>query len=57
VLTGYGAWGEKTMYGKKITGVIRSTFVIDEQGRIERAMYNVRATGHVAKLRRDLGLD
>jgi peroxiredoxin Q/BCP len=45
------------MYGKKITGVIRSTFVIDEQGRIERAMYNVRATGHVAKLRRDLGLD
>jgi peroxiredoxin Q/BCP len=57
VLTGYGAWGEKTMYGKKITGVIRSTFVIDEHGRIERAMYNVRATGHVAKLRRDLGLD
>jgi peroxiredoxin Q/BCP len=57
VLTSYGAWGEKRNYGKTITGVIRSTFVIDEQGRIERALYNVKATGHVAKLRRDLGLD
>ncbi|MEV6845930.1 thioredoxin-dependent thiol peroxidase [Actinoplanes sp. NPDC051411] len=57
VLTAYGAWGEKTMYGKTVTGVIRSTFVIDENGAIERAMYNVKATGHVAKLRRDLGLD
>ena len=56
-LTGYGAFGEKTMYGKKVTGVIRSTFVVDEQGRIELAQYNVKATGHVAKLRRDLGLD
>jgi peroxiredoxin Q/BCP len=57
VLRAYGAYGEKQMYGKTVTGVIRSTFVIDEQGRIERALYNVKATGHVAKLRRDLGLD
>jgi peroxiredoxin Q/BCP len=57
VLTAYGAWGEKTMYGKTVTGVIRSTFVIDENGAIEHALYNVKATGHVAKLRRDLGLD
>jgi thioredoxin-dependent peroxiredoxin len=57
VLTAYGAYGEKQMYGKTVTGVIRSTFVIDEKGRIERAMYNVKATGHVAKLRKDLGLD
>jgi thioredoxin-dependent peroxiredoxin len=57
VLTSYGAWGEKKNYGKTVTGVIRSTFVIDEQGRVERALYNVKATGHVAKLRRDLGLD
>jgi thioredoxin-dependent peroxiredoxin len=57
VLTAYGAYGEKQMYGKTVTGVIRSTFVIDENGTIERAMYNVKATGHVAKLRRDLGLD
>jgi thioredoxin-dependent peroxiredoxin len=56
-LEAYGAFGEKTMYGKKVTGVIRSTFVVDEQGKIEIAQYNVRATGHVAKLRRDLGLD
>jgi peroxiredoxin Q/BCP len=57
VLTAYGAYGEKRLYGKTVTGVIRSTFVIDEKGRIERAMYNVKATGHVAKLRKDLGLD
>jgi peroxiredoxin Q/BCP len=57
VLSAYGAWGEKQMYGKTVTGVIRSTWVIDENGTIERAMYNVKATGHVAKLRRDLGLD
>jgi peroxiredoxin Q/BCP len=56
VLTGYGAYGEKSMYGKTVTGVIRSTFVIDPDGRIERAQYNVKATGHVAKLRKDLGL-
>ena len=57
VLTAYGAYGEKQLYGKTVTGVIRSTFVIDEKGHIERAMYNVKATGHVAKLRRDLGID
>jgi peroxiredoxin Q/BCP len=57
VLTAYGAYGEKQMYGRTVTGVIRSTFVIDPEGRIERALYNVKATGHVAKLRRDLGLD
>jgi peroxiredoxin Q/BCP len=57
VLTAYGAYGEKQLYGKTVTGVIRSTFVIDEDGRIERAMYNVKATGHVAKLRKDLGID
>jgi thioredoxin-dependent peroxiredoxin len=56
-LEAYGAFGEKTMYGKKVTGVIRSTFVVDEDGRIQVAQYNVKATGHVAKLRRDLGLD
>ena len=54
VLEAYGAYGEKTLYGKKITGVIRSTFVVDEAGKIEQALYNVKATGHVAKLRRDL---
>jgi Peroxiredoxin len=57
VLTGYGAYGEKQLYGKTVTGVIRSTFIIDEEGRIERALYNVKATGHVAKLRKDLGID
>jgi peroxiredoxin Q/BCP len=57
VLTAYGAYGEKKLYGKTVTGVIRSTFVIDEKGRIERALYNVKATGHVAKLRKDLGID
>ncbi|MCP2332125.1 peroxiredoxin Q/BCP [Actinoalloteichus cyanogriseus DSM 43889] len=54
VLTAWGAFGEKQMYGKTVTGVIRSTFVVDEEGRIATALYNVRATGHVAKLRRDL---
>jgi len=56
VLGAYGAFGEKQMYGKTVTGVIRSTFVIDPDGRIERALYNVKATGHVAKLRRELGV-
>ena len=56
VLTAYGAFGEKQLYGKTVTGVIRSTFVIDAQGYIERAMYNVKATGHVAKLRRELAI-
>lgn len=57
VLDAYGVWGEKQLYGKPVTGVIRSTFVVDEDGRIEHAQYNVRATGHVAKLRKDLGID
>ncbi|MCU0283702.1 MAG: thioredoxin-dependent thiol peroxidase [Candidatus Nanopelagicales bacterium] len=56
VLTAYGAFGEKSLYGKVVTGVIRSTFVIDGDGLIERAMYNVRAKGHVAKLRHELGV-
>ena len=56
-LNAYGAYGEKLLYGKTVEGVIRSTFVVDEQGRIEVAQYNVKATGHVAKLRRDLGID
>ncbi|MBZ5732955.1 thioredoxin-dependent thiol peroxidase [Nocardioides sp. TRM66260-LWL] len=57
VLRAYGAFGEKKLYGKVVEGVIRSTFVVDEEGRIEVAQYNVKATGHVAKLRKDLGLD
>ncbi|GAB7069153.1 thioredoxin-dependent thiol peroxidase [Mycobacterium hodleri] len=56
VLTAWGAFGEKSMYGKTVQGVIRSTFVVDEQGKIEVAQYNVKATGHVAKLRRDLAV-
>jgi peroxiredoxin Q/BCP len=56
VLTAYGAYGEKKLYGKTVTGVIRSTFVIAADGTVELAQYNVKATGHVAKLRRDLGL-
>jgi peroxiredoxin Q/BCP len=54
VLRAYGAYGEKMNYGKKTVGVIRSTFVIDADGKIERAYYNVRATGHVERLRKDL---
>jgi peroxiredoxin Q/BCP len=57
VLTAYGAYGRKQNYGRTVTGVIRSTFVIAPDGRIEHAFYNVKATGHVAKLRRDLGID
>ena len=56
VLKAYGAYGPKKLYGKEVVGVLRSTFVIDGEGRIERASYNVKATGHVAKLRRELGL-
>ncbi len=56
VLAAYGAYGEKTLYGKKTLGVIRSTFVLDPDGKIEKALYNVKATGHVAKIIRDLGL-
>ncbi len=53
----YAAFGEKSLYGKVVEGVIRSTFVIDEDGLVALAQYNVKATGHVAKLRRDLALD
>lgn len=56
VLEAYGAYGEKKLYGKVVTGVIRSTFVIGPTGKIEHAFYNVKATGHVAKLMRDLGV-
>jgi len=56
VMTAWGAFGEKLNYGRRIQGVIRSTFVVDPDGVIAKAMYNVRATGHVAKLRRDLGV-
>jgi peroxiredoxin Q/BCP len=57
VAEAYGAWGEKKNYGKTYEGLIRSTVVVDEQGTVSLAQYNVRATGHVAKLRRDLGID
>jgi peroxiredoxin Q/BCP len=50
----YGAWGEKTMYGKKVVGVIRSTFLIDTDGTIARAWYNVKADGHAAKVLEEL---
>ena len=52
----YGTFGEKSMYGKTVMGVIRSTFVIDEKGKIELALYNVKATGHVEALKKKLGL-
>ncbi|WP_338890801.1 thioredoxin-dependent thiol peroxidase [Rhodococcus sovatensis] len=55
-LKAWGAFGEKKNYGKVYEGVIRSTFLVDEDGKIEVAQYNVRATGHVAKLRRDLSV-
>jgi peroxiredoxin Q/BCP len=55
-LEAYGAYGEKQMYGKTVQGVIRSTFVVDEKGKLANAQYNVKATGHVAKLRKELGL-
>jgi peroxiredoxin Q/BCP len=57
VAAAYGAWGEKKNYGRTYEGLIRSTIVVDENGIVEVAQYNVRATGHVAKLRRDLGID
>lgn len=56
VMLSFGVFGEKKLYGKVVQGVIRSTFVVDETGKVEVAQYNVKATGHVAKLRRDLGL-
>ncbi len=57
VLRAYGAYGEKSLYGTTVVGVIRSTFVLDPDGVIEAASYNVKATGHVARLRRELGID
>ncbi|GAA3592517.1 MULTISPECIES: thioredoxin-dependent thiol peroxidase [Kineosporia] len=54
VLESYGAWGEKSLYGKTVVGVIRSTIVIDAEGKVELAKYNVKATGHVASLRKAL---
>jgi peroxiredoxin Q/BCP len=56
VLESYGAFGEKKLYGKTVVGVIRSTVIVDEQGKVERALYNVKATGHVAKIIKDLGI-
>lgn len=56
VLTAYGAWGQKSLYGKQVTGVIRSTVVIDAEGNVELAQHNVKATGHVAKLLRELSV-
>jgi thioredoxin-dependent peroxiredoxin len=56
VLDAYGAYGEKMLYGKKSVGVIRSTFVVDQDGKIEKAQYAVKATGHVARLRAELGV-
>ncbi|MER7768214.1 thioredoxin-dependent thiol peroxidase [Kitasatospora sp. NPDC096140] len=57
VLEAYGAYGEKQNYGRTYQGVIRSTVIVDEQGKVERALYNVKATGHVAKLLRDLKIE
>ncbi len=57
VLSAYGAFGKKELYGKAVEGVIRSTVVIGEDGAVEAAQYNVKATGHVAKLRRDLAME
>lgn len=56
VTESYAAYGEKKNYGKTYMGVIRSTIVVDEEGKVERALYNVRATGHVAKIIKDLGI-
>jgi thioredoxin-dependent peroxiredoxin len=56
VLAAYGAYGEKMMYGKKSVGVIRSTFIVGADGKIESAQYGVKATGHVARLRKELGV-
>ena len=53
----YAAYGEKSLYGKTVTGVLRSTFVVDEQGALTHALYNVKATGHVASLRKKLKID
>jgi len=57
VMEEWGAWGEKKNYGRTYTGVIRSTVVVDSDGTVRLARYNVRATGHVARLRKELGID
>ncbi len=57
IMTEWGVWGEKKNYGKTFLGVMRSTFVVAPNGKIELAQYNVKATGHVERLRRDLGID
>ena len=57
VLTAWGAFGEKKLYGKTVQGVIRSTFVVDPDGSLRLPLYNVKATGHVASLRKKLGID
>lgn len=57
VIMAYGVFGERQLYGKTFEGVIRSTFVIAPDGTVERAMYDVKATGHVARLRQELGID
>jgi peroxiredoxin Q/BCP len=56
VMERWGAWGEKSLYGRKVTGVIRSTVVVDPDGVVTLARYNVKATGHVASLRKALGV-
>ncbi|GAA4613265.1 thioredoxin-dependent thiol peroxidase [Saccharopolyspora hordei] len=56
VMTAWGAFGEKKNYGRVVQGVIRSTFVVDPEGKIAKALYNVKATGHVERLRKDLGV-
>ncbi len=56
VMEKYGAWGEKSLYGKTVTGVIRSTIILDEQLKVTHELHNVKATGHVAKLMRDLNI-
>ena len=57
VAEAYGAWGEKKNYGRTFEGLIRSTIVVGPDGKVTHAQYNVKATGHVARLRRTLGLD
>jgi len=55
VMTAYGAWGEKSLYGRTVIGVIRSTFLIDGQGAVQRVWYNVRADGHASKVLAEIG--
>ncbi len=57
VMLEYGTWGEKKNYGKVFLGIIRSTFVVGKDGKLELVNYNVKATGHVARLRKELGID